>query len=155
MFRDEVNKNYWVDRVLNEISKTNNVEHFIISDCRHKNEAIETAAYFDQGKFNQIIENLPEDEWKAYQLEYYGQAVEDADMLPDSLFSNCESINCTTIKVVRNNCPKIEYGADHKSENDLNNFVFDWNIENNGTLDELYNKVDCMLEQIGVLKNDR
>jgi len=57
---------------------------------------------------------------------------------------------CVVFRVIRDSAPKIEYGADHDSENDLNDFKFDFEIENLNTLVDLYEKVDSVL---GELKN--
>lgn len=152
MFRNEIDKNFWVGQVVKQIAqlKKDGVEHFVISDCRYKNEIIELCTNFDNSKLNKIIDNLSEDDWKNYQLEYYGQAVSNGDVLPDSMFSGDVFMECQTISIKRDNCPQIEYGANHTSENDLNNFVFDWYIKNDGTLEDLYRKVDCILEQLGI-----
>lgn len=146
MFRDEINKNYWVNQVVNQInlySKNINVQdrnnNFIISDCRYKNEIIELSRKFDQNNFDNLIGKLNIDVWEKYKTEYYGS--ESSEVISE-VYPN---IGCITIKIVRNSGPKIEYGENHDSENDLNSFKFDYLIENNGTLNDLYKSVDKLI----------
>lgn len=145
MFREEFGKNFWVEKVITDILDMNisvKDKHFVISDCRYKNEIIELCSTFDQKKLVDIIENIGEEVWNEYQMEYYGAL----NSVSDFVFLKNSQIGCTTIKIVRDNCPTIEYGADHQSENDLNNFSFNNLIENNGTLEDLYKMVDNLIE---------
>ena len=150
MYRDEFGKNFWVDKVISNIldmNTSNKDKHFVISDCRYKNEIIELCSTFDQKSLVNIIQNIGEEIWKEYQIEYYGAF----NKVSDFVFINNSQVGCTTVKITRDNCPKIEYGADHPSENDLNNFSFDNLIENNGTLQDLYKIVDNLIENtIGI-----
>lgn len=149
MFRDEIDKNFWVSQTIKQIStfKKEGFEHFVISDCRYRNEIIEMCTSFDNPKLNKIIESTPEDDWKKYLTDYGYQD-------KYTYYGDYTPINCHTISIKRENCPQIEYGQNHASENDLNNFLFDCYISNNGTLDDLYKKVDSLMEQLGV-KFDR
>lgn len=150
-FRDEIDKCYWVNFVIKQIGELyeEGYKHFVISDCRYKNEIIELCASYDHDRFTKVINGLDEDVWKDYQLEYYGKSVYDGNIIPDSfLDSSLPQIGCTTVKITRGNCPNIEYGAGHASENDLNDFQFEHLIENNGTLDDLYRMVDSLLKNV-------
>ncbi|MCK9440273.1 MAG: hypothetical protein M0Q13_02475 [Methanothrix sp.] len=144
MFREEFGKNFWVDKVVEQLKDSINDgnKHFIISDCRYRNEIVELCAAYDQEKYTNIVKCFNEELWKEYQLEYYGSI----NNLPDSFFNaSLSQIGCTTIKITRNNCPNIEYGAEHASENDLNSFRFEHLIENNGSLEDLYKMVDNLI----------
>ena len=56
------------------------------------------------------------------------------------------------VKIIRNNSPTTRIGngnIDHSSETELDilhNLSWDYIIENNGTLDEFYKKIDIMLQ---------
>lgn len=148
-FREEIDKCFWVNMVNKQIldfyKKCNGDTHFVISDCRYKNEIIELCASYDQDKFANMIDYIGEEAWKNYQIEYYGNV----NYLPTSIFDrSLPQIGCSTIKIVRRDLPNIEYNPDHASENDLNNFNFDNLIENNGTLEDLYKKVDILINNI-------
>lgn len=53
------------------------------------------------------------------------------------------------IKIDREDGPKVEYGADHSSETDLDDFQeWDYIIKNFGTVDDLHNKVDTVVRDI-------
>lgn len=147
VFRDEIDKCFWVNLVSRQIldAYKNGYKHFVISDCRYRNEVIELCAAYDQEKFTNIVEYLDEELWKEYQLEYYGST----NNLPDSFFdASLPQIGCATVKITRSNCPNIEYGAEHASENDLNNFQFEHLIENNGSLKDLYRMVDNLIDNL-------
>jgi len=145
-FRDEIDKCFWVNLVAKQMLELykNNNKHFVISDCRYRNEIMELCAAYDQDKFADIVMSNGE-LWEEYQFEYY----ESNGKLPQSFFdSSLPQIGCSTIKIVRGDCPIIEYGAEHASENDLNCFQFDHLIENNGTLEDLYKMVDNLINNL-------
>ena len=147
-FRGEVDPCYWVNFVVKQIGEfvAQGNKHFVISDCRFKNEIIELCAAYDHKNFVSVINNLDKDVWKDYQLEYYGKTLCDGNVIPDNfLDASLPQIGCTTVKVTRNDCPDIEYNAGHASENDLNDFSFECLIENNGTLNDLYRMVDGLI----------
>ena len=53
------------------------------------------------------------------------------------------------IKIDREDGPKVEYGADHSSETDLDDFEeWDYIIKNFGTVGDLHNKVDTVVRDI-------
>jgi len=146
--REEIDKNFWVNMVIKQISEfsAEGYEHFVISDCRYKNEIIELCAAYDKDKFSSIIEKLGNgDTWKNYQINYYGS---DKKLPPLFYDFTLPQTGCTTIKINRGNCPTIEYGADHVSENDLNDFPFEHLVENNKTLEDLYKTIDDLVYDI-------
>lgn len=53
------------------------------------------------------------------------------------------------IKIEREDGPKVECGADHSSETDLDEF-YDWDyvVKNFGTVEDLHNKVDTVVRDI-------
>jgi hypothetical protein len=147
LFREEFDKSYWANQVIDKINEDLSEDvskHFVISDCRYRNEIIELCASFDHNKFHEIIKRLDPEDWRKYKIEYYGNL----DILSERYYDNLESIGCRTIKIARSNGPKIEYGSNHASENDLNSFYFDYLIENSGTLEDLYKKVDDLIAYV-------
>lgn len=101
MLRDEVSKNFWIDKVFTEIhrSRLNHAgEISIITDVRYRNEA-------------------------------------------EFILSKDDSI---LIKIENSNTLTQDY---HQSENDLNNFAFDFIIKNNGSIEEYEEKIILWLKQ--------
>jgi len=156
MMRDEVNKCFWVHKVIAEIEQRllSGSEHVVISDCRYKNEIIEPLAAFNILKMVSAVHvNFTNDEWIDYQKKYYGEENVDSISIRSAISPEAEMYSpCITIKVDRDGCPDIECGSSHSSENDLNGFKFDVVIENNSTLEELYKKVDVLLLSLNLFR---
>jgi len=156
MMREEANKCFWVHKIITEIEQylLDGSKHIIISDCRYKNEIIEPLAAFSIEKMAEVVnENFSKDEWIDYQKKYYGIDNANPVLIRSSITHEVAEYRCVTIMVDRDDCPDIEYGSNHSSENDLNGFKFDIVIKNNGTLEELYKKVDdslIVLDLIGI-----
>ena len=82
----------------------------------------------------------------------------DIVLIPDLRFTNeVESMknwftDVITCRVNRPNFIREEFTEDtlsHVSENQLDDYNFDYVIENNSTLDDLYKKVDSFIEAVG------
>ena len=56
------------------------------------------------------------------------------------------------IKIVRPDAPEIECGADHPSEMEQDDIVSDFTVYNDGTLAQLYSRIDGILSLIKVGK---
>lgn len=138
MFRKEVGETFWINRVMLEMVSCDN-EHFVMSDCRLFPEIVEFYRYFDIMKLNNIPNFLKH--FEDYR-DRYGEL--------DYFIPNTNP--CLSISVSRDDCPNIEYGVDHSTETELNNFPFDVYMENNGTIEELHKKINELLIVVGVLR---
>jgi len=118
MYRQEGGESFWTERVIKEIE-----------DQYDFNAGIKHFAITDCRYVNDILD---------FKNHFQGEKIWENTNVP--------FLHCVSIKIIRGDCPEIEYGASHPTENGLNNFDFDVTIENNGTLHDLYDKVDNLLE---------
>lgn len=141
MFRDKVNQFYWLNLMISKI--VSEVIHgqmnFVLSDCRLEEEIVEIyRAFYDVNKI------FLKDDIVDYMRIRDGcnGSIAGTVRVPE--------IECYSISVTRENCPDIECGADHSTENDLNDFKFDIVINNNGTIGDLHLKLDKTIDILGL-----
>ncbi len=72
-------------------------------------------------------------------------------IIPDARFKNeaelIKSVGGEVWKVIRPDYNNIDRNPSHKSEVDLDDWVFDVEIVNDGTIEDLYNKVDKIYQE--------
>lgn len=138
MFRDKVDKFYWINLVISKIVKSavEGQRNFVLSDCRLIHEIVEVYRAFDDVK--NILSNAEFIDYKMLLFDHASVA---------STVSG-PKIPCYTITIVRENCPDIECGSGHSTENELNDFKFDFIINNNGTIRDLYKKIDKIIDAL-------
>ena len=156
LFRDKLHPNIWVNSLMSEYQPES---RWIISDLRFKNEI--NAVKQQKGITIRINRNYTSQEWS---LKYPDVVVLDPDGWDRSNFKHSwyeEKISlneyknrvfASTVKDL-SKIKMYNYFNEHKSEKELDNYqYFDYTIDNDGTINELVEKIKTILKDGRIIK---
>lgn len=160
-----------MEATLKEINKSTLIIHFAdlvkyyaIQYYKWDGEKDEKGRNLLQGIGTHMMRNYDPDYWASIVAKFIGAAKNDFDvvLIPDWRFINEYDRVCDhnqkviAIRVNRynedgslyKNPSMTEEQLNHVSENQLDNFAFDWIIENRGSLEDLEDSTKLVLEKI-------
>jgi dephospho-CoA kinase len=145
---------HFADNLKNIISKLLRVSYQDLMNPEFKKKTVDLFPQYTYRTLMQAIgtkfREIDKDFWVKLMMETFKYSDNYTIIIPDVRYKNeAEAIKNKGGVLIRINrdIPEIN---DHSSETDLDNYKFDYIINNTGTLDDLETKVDTFLKSISI-----